>query len=86
MVRLSELQVKEVISIVDGRRLGYIIDLEIDVKTGKVISFILADKDSKGGFFGKTEEIQVFWNQILRIGTDVILVRESPEQRTYLLN
>mgnify|MGYP001287870052 CR=1 FL=1 len=85
MVRLSELQVKEVISIVDGRRLGYIVDLEIDVKTGKIIALILADRESKGGFFGKAEEIRVLWNQILRIGTDVILVRESLEQRTLLL-
>ena len=85
MIRLSELQVKEVISVVDGRRLGFIIDLEIDVRTGKIISLILADRDTKGGFFGKAEEIQVLWKQILRIGTDVILVKESADQRTLML-
>ncbi len=85
MMRLSELQVKEVISVVDGRRLGFIIDLEIDVTTGKIISLILADRDSKGGFFGKTEEIQVLWKQILRIGEDVILVKESAGNQQLLL-
>lgn len=85
MMRLSELQVKEVISVVDGRRLGFIIDLEIDVTTGKIISLILADRDSKGGFFGKAEEIQVLWKQILRIGEDVILVKESAGNQQLLL-
>ncbi|MCF3942510.1 YlmC/YmxH family sporulation protein [Oceanobacillus alkalisoli] len=85
MIRLSELQMKEVISVVDGRRLGFIIDLEIDVRTGRIISLILADRDTKGGFFGKAEEIQVLWKQILRIGTDVILVKESADQRTLML-
>lgn len=85
MIRLSELQMKEVISVVDGRRLGFIIDLEIDVRTGRIIALILADRDTKGGFFGKAEEIQVLWKQILRIGTDVILVKESTDQRTLML-
>ncbi|MEI3597042.1 MULTISPECIES: YlmC/YmxH family sporulation protein [unclassified Oceanobacillus] len=85
MIRLSELQMKEVISVVDGRRLGFIIDLEIDVRTGKIIALILADRDTKGGFFGKAEEVQVLWKQILRIGTDVILVKESADQRKLML-
>lgn len=85
MIRLSELQMKEVISVVDGRRLGFIIDLEIDVRTGRIIALILADRDTKGGFFGKAEEVQVLWKQILRIGTDVILVKESADQRKLML-
>ncbi|WP_405102351.1 YlmC/YmxH family sporulation protein [Oceanobacillus sp. FSL H7-0719] len=85
MIRLSELQVKEVISIVDGRRLGFIIDLDIDVKTGKIIALILADQENKSHMFGKTEEIRVLWQQILRIGSDVILVKEAYDQRTLML-
>lgn len=85
MVRLSELQMKEIISIVDGRRLGFISDLEIDVKTGRIIALILRDHESKTGFFGKADEIQVFWNQIIRIGADVILVKESLDQNQLML-
>lgn len=84
MIRLSELQMKEVISVVDGRRLGFIIDLEIDVRTGKITSLILADRENKSHFFGKTEEIQVHWNQILRIGSDVILIKELTGQTTIM--
>ncbi len=85
VIRLSELQVKEIISIVDGRRLGFIIDLEIDVKTGKIIALILADQESKSHMFGKTEEVRVLWQQILRIGSDVILVKEAYDQQTLML-
>jgi YlmC/YmxH family sporulation protein len=85
MIRLSELQMKEVVSIVDGKRLGFIIDLEIDVKTGRVVSLILADQEAKGGLFGKTEEVHVLWNQIIRIGADVILVKETVDQRRLML-
>lgn len=85
MIRLSELQMKEVISVVDGRRLGFIIDLEIDVRTGKIVALILADRETKSGFFGKHEEIQVLWKQILRIGSDVILVKETVDQRTLMI-
>lgn len=86
MIRLSELQMKEVISVIDGRRLGFIVDLEIDVTTGRIHSLILADRDSKGQFFGKSEEIKVSWRQILRIGADVILVKEAVDQRTLTLS
>ena len=85
MIRLSELQTKEVISVVDGRRLGFIIDLEIDVRNGKILSLILADQESKGHLFGKTEEMQIPWKHILRIGADVILVKDTFEQRPLMI-
>jgi YlmC/YmxH family sporulation protein len=84
MIRLSELQLKEVISVVDGRRLGFIIDLEIDVRTGKITTLILADQENKNSLFGKTEEVLIHWNQILRIGSDVILIKEVPGQSTLM--
>jgi len=85
MIRLSELQTKEVISVVDGRRLGFIIDLEIDVRNGRIISLILADQENKGHLFGKSEEMQIPWKHILRIGADVILVKDTVEQQPLTL-
>jgi YlmC/YmxH family sporulation protein len=76
---------KEVISIVDGRRLGFIEDLEINVKTGRVVALILKDYESKGGIFAKGEEVQIYWKQIVRIGADVILVKESLDQHRLML-
>ncbi|WP_156290419.1 YlmC/YmxH family sporulation protein [Oceanobacillus salinisoli] len=77
MVTLSELQLKEVILIEDGRRLGNISDLEINPDTGKIEAFILLVKDKKGNFFSRSDELIISWDQIVRIGSDVILVREA---------
>ncbi|RKQ37995.1 YlmC/YmxH family sporulation protein [Oceanobacillus halophilus] len=77
MVTLSELQLKEVILIEDGRRLGNIYDLEINPSTGRIEAFILLVRDKKGNFFSKSDEIIIPWDQIVRIGSDVILVREA---------
>ncbi|WP_068672468.1 YlmC/YmxH family sporulation protein [Oceanobacillus sp. Castelsardo] len=77
MVTLTELQLKEVILMEDGRRLGNIADLEINPNTGKIEAIILFVKDKKGNLFSKSDELIIGWNQIVRIGSDVILVREA---------
>ncbi|MFC2950188.1 YlmC/YmxH family sporulation protein [Virgibacillus sediminis] len=76
MVKLSELQVKEVIMIDDGRRIGHISDLEIDPDNGKILAIVLIVKDKRDALFSKSEELVIPWNRIVRIGSDVILVRE----------
>lgn len=73
MIRLSELQLKEVILIKTGSRLGYISDLEIDPTFGRVTALIISTRQ-KGGIFGRMEEMIIDWNQIVTIGSDVILV------------
>lgn len=81
---LSELQLKEVIIIDDGRRLGHISDLEIDPDNGKILAFIILGKEKKANLFGKMDELIVHWNQIVRIGSDVILVKEVQEPQLYI--
>ncbi len=74
-MKLSELQLKEIIVVEDGKRLGHIFDLELDVNNGKILSLIIMGK--KAGLFGKIDEITIRWEQIVTIGSDVILVRRS---------
>lgn len=74
MIRLSELQVKEVIVINSGERLGYIQDLEIEPDRGIIIALIVVDPQNKGSMFKKADELIIYWEQIVTIGKDVILV------------
>jgi len=76
MITLTELQAKEVILINDGTRLGSVEDLEIDGGTGKVIAIIVLVKDRGNGFFAKADEWMIHWDEIIKIGSDVILVRK----------
>lgn len=83
-MKLSELQIKEVIVIDDGKRLGHIHDLEINPDSGQITAIILLVKEAKGGFFGKSDEVIIHWNQIVTIGSDVILVKDVPQPQLYL--
>ena len=69
-MRLSELQLKEIVNVVNGKRVGMIIDVIIDDK-GNINTLVLEEK--RGRKFSR-EEYNVSWNQIIKIGDDIILV------------
>jgi YlmC/YmxH family sporulation protein len=77
MVKLSDLRTREVINVLDGKRLGNIIDIELDIERGRVLALLLPGQAKGWGMFSKREEIIVPWDQIVRIGRDVILVEVS---------
>ena len=73
-MNLSDLQNKEVIDIATGKRIGSIIDVVID-RRGAIAKLVLEDKKSARRLFGKTaEDTDLLWNQIVKIGDDIILV------------
>lgn len=80
MVRISEFQTKDVVNISDGRKLGNIGDIEINLETGKIETIIIGYSGKLLGFFGKDEEIIIPWNHIVKVGEDVILVRHQNTQ------
>lgn len=73
MIKISDLRARDVINILDGKRLGNIIDIDLDLDNGRVLGLVLPGR-AKGLFFSKREEVTVPWNKIIRIGRDVILV------------
>ncbi|MDQ0155931.1 YlmC/YmxH family sporulation protein [Robertmurraya andreesenii] len=75
MVRISEFQMKDVINISDGKKLGNISDVDINLKSGKIEAIIIAGTGKVLGLFGRDEEVTISWKNILKVGEDVILVR-----------
>ena len=71
--KTDDFREKEVINVSDGRRLGYVIEIEFDICDGKITA-IIADG---GGCFGRGESICIPWEQIQKIGEDIILVDAS---------
>ena len=71
---VEELKEKEVISICDGRKLGYICDLLIDTTCGQIRS-VLVPGDMRVFSFKRPELINIPWCSIERIGDDTILVK-----------
>ncbi len=70
-MQLSDLQTKEIIDISSGKRMGIIIDVIIDVN-GKIKSLVLQEKRLKK--FSVKEENEVTWEEIVKIGDDIILI------------
>jgi YlmC/YmxH family sporulation protein len=77
MIKTSELKQKEVISINDGRRLGLVCDVEINMESGKLEAIIIPAGGKFLGFFSKENDIVIGWSSIRKIGVDVILVEGS---------
>lgn len=74
VIRVSDLRSLEVINIEDGRRLGTIRDIDLDLKEGKVKAIVLPGSLRFLGLFGRRDDLVVSWQQIKKIGVDVILV------------
>ncbi|MBS4189143.1 YlmC/YmxH family sporulation protein [Bacillus sp. FJAT-49705] len=79
MIKISEFQQKDVINVANGKKLGNIGDIDINVQTGEINAVIIGGTGKVLGFFGREEDIIIPWKNILKIGEDVILVRFKDE-------
>ena len=70
---LNAMRNMEVIDILTVSKIGYIIDFKIDCETNKILSLILPGEIKS--WFSKDDNIEVLWEDIVKIGNDVILVK-----------
>ena len=78
--RIAELRYKEVISVEDGARYGYVGDMEVDLDTGQVRALVVPGRRRFFGLFGREEDKVIPWKAVRRFGEDIILVQEHPRQ------
>lgn len=65
---------KEVIDVRTGRRLGELIDVEIDEQSGRITAIVVPGESRWFGFWGGGPDLVIPWTKIVRIGPDCILV------------
>lgn len=58
----------------DGRRLGFVSDVEIDLENGRIEAIIIPGGGRIFGIIGKDNELVIPWDRIKKIGEDIILV------------
>lgn len=76
---LSELRTKEVIDVCTGQKLGRVIDIEFCVESARVLALIApAETGLLQQLRGERCGCVIPWEQVERIGEDVILVRQQP--------
>ncbi len=74
MISTTDLREKEVVNLVDGRRLGFIYDLEVNLEKGRIDALLVPGPGKFLGLFGKDNDFIISWKDIVKIGVDVILV------------
>lgn len=72
---LSELRTKEVIDVHDGKRLGKVMDLEFCTADSRITALVVpADTSFMQSLRGEKCGLVIPWEDVRRIGDDVILV------------
>lgn len=80
-MKLSELTIKDIVNDHDGSKIGKIIDLEIDVATGKILNVYIQGGSKIYQLFSRNS-ILVPWNKIIKIGSDVVIVDEGYKNKS----
>ena len=73
-MKLSELEKKDIINIKDGKLIGRIVDVEFDISNGYLIKFIIESPNIIKNLFSNGEIVSIKFNQIKKLGEDVILI------------
>ncbi|MBE6732065.1 MAG: YlmC/YmxH family sporulation protein [Ruminococcaceae bacterium] len=71
---IEDMREKEVISISDGTRIGFVSDIEIDTVTASLTALIVYGKPKLFGLLGREEDVIVPWQNVKLIGDDTVLV------------
>ena len=79
-VKFTDLHCKEVITVCDGRRLGFICDVRIELPEGQVVAIIVPGPGRFFGLLGRRDDYVIPWQCVRKIGPDIILVDIKPDE------
>lgn len=74
VMKISDLRVRDVVNVRDGKKLGNVSDLELDLEQGRITALVVPGPGRFLGIFGRYKDYVIPWEKIIRIGVDVILV------------
>ena len=80
---------KEVVSVFDGAKLGWVCDVELDTSSASMTALVIYGRPKLFGLLGREEDIVIPWDKIRLIGDDTVLVDfaarvKSPRRRSLL--
>ena len=81
--RMAQLRYKEVISVEDGSRFGFVGDLEVDLESGQVRTLIVPGRLRLFGILGREPDRYNPWEAVHRVGEDIILVEAPPQPKLH---
>ena len=88
--KISELEERQIINIADGKCLGSMKDIELDLEEGRIRYIVLPGSTGLWGLLQNRDELLIPWENVVRIGIDVVLVNlppaEAPKPRRWRLS
>ena len=72
--RLSDLRYREVINVSTGSRLGYVGDVILDLKEGRIAALVVPGPARLFGILGRENDYVLPWSSITQMGSDIILI------------
>ena len=82
-----ELRMKNVINVIDGKNLGNICDVVMEVCSGKILGFVVPGKKKWFQIFSSCDNIFIPYHNVCKIGVDSILVELThTEVRDFKVN
>lgn len=78
-MKFTQLQCKEVICLADGKRMGFVTDILVEVPEGKVTAIVVPGPCRFLGVMGRHDDFIIPWGCIRRVGPDIILVDTKPD-------
>ena len=83
MFTLYELCERDVVSVKNGANLGRVDDLRVDETTARVQSLVIYGRLKWFGLLGREDDLSIPWEEIVTIGSDVVLVNTDlpPRER-----
>ena len=87
--RIEDMRNKEVVSVFDGAKLGWVCDVELDTASASMTARVIYGRPKFFGLLGREEDIVIPWDKIRLIGDDTVLVDfaarvKSPRRRSLL--
>ena len=79
-MKLTQLQCKEVVCLADGRRLGFIEDVQVELPEGKVTALMVPGPGKFLGLGASVHDYCIPWNCVRKIGPDIVLVDIEPDR------
>ena len=76
---ITDLRNKEVINVCDGRRLGFVADVEVQMPEGVIRAIVVPGPCRFLGVLGRKDDFVIPWKCIRKIGPDIVLVDIKPE-------
>ena len=81
MLSTDKLKNKEVITIFDGRSVGFVSDIEVDLEKGVIGGIVIPSERGFLNWFGRGEnDILIKWEKVKTVGDDVMLVDLGPQE------